>query len=490
LGEIVQQDRQGIAANMLFCSQHFLLFFLAVFTVYWLLPWKRSRVYLLLIASFIFYATWNKWLAILIVLSTTGDYLIARGMDFSGRVRIRKLLLTTSIVFNLGILCYFKYANFFLHSLEEALKAGGASASFPLLSVILPIGISFYTFEAISYSVDVYRRKIRAETNLAHFMLFILFFPHLIAGPIVRGSDFLPQVRRKKRWNWLRINYGVQLFLLGMFKKLVIADRMAMFADPVFANPELYRSSVLWLAALAYAIQVYCDFSGYTDMALGCAHLLGYRLAINFNMPFLARNIADFWRRWHISLSSWLRDYLFIPLGGSRGSEWKTRLNLLIVMAVAGLWHGARWNYVFFGLVMGVWLCAHRAFRQYAETRPRLHEPLQTRAGTALRIASTFFGFVCSIVVFRCETFAQAWAMYQGMFDVFQTGLRAPIAKASIWVMVLLLVAGHWLGLKNRWQRLFNATPAPLIGAVMAIGMTLALVFAPDSSKAFVYFQF
>ena len=210
-----------------------------------------------------------------------------------------------SVAANLSLLCYFKYVNFFLSSLEAALRAAGASTSFPLLKVILPIGVSFYTFEAISYVVDVYRCRIQAERNLANLLLFILFFPHLVAGPIVRARDFLPQIRRTKRWSWLRLQYGVQLFLLGMLKKWALGDRMALYADPIFADPGAYRIGATWLGMIAYALQVYGDFSGYSDMALGAAHMLGYKLCKNFDMPFLSANMSEMWRRWHISLSTW-----------------------------------------------------------------------------------------------------------------------------------------------------------------------------------------
>ena len=255
-------------------------------------------------ASFYFYASWNRWLALLIGVSTLADYLIGRGLDAASRPSLRRLLVGVSVTANLGLLAYFKYANFFLQSLADALHALGGSASPPLLQVFLPIGISFYTFEAINYTVDVYRRRVPAERNLAHFMLFITFFPHLAAGPIVRARDFLPQVRRPKRWDWNRMHLGVRLFVMGFFKKVVVADRMAGFADPVFANPGPYGTGAVWVAVLAYALQIYRDFSGYTDMAVGTAHLLGYKLAPNFDMPYLSANVSEFWRRWHISLSS------------------------------------------------------------------------------------------------------------------------------------------------------------------------------------------
>jgi alginate O-acetyltransferase complex protein AlgI len=362
---------------MLFCTQEFAVFFLVVFAVYWLLPWARARVYLLLAASFYFYASWNPWLALLICASTTVDFFLARGIEASHSPRRRKLLLTVNIVGNLSLLCYFKYANFFLASLEQALQAAGYSAAWSPLKIILPVGISFYTFEAISYMVDVFKGRTRAEQNLAHFMLFILFFPHLVAGPIVRGRDFLPQVRRRKHWNWQRMQVGVQLFLMGAVKKLAIADRMAEFADPVFKDPSAFGTWAVWLATIAYALQVYGDFSGYTDMALGCAHLLGYRLTLNFDMPYLSLNITEFWRRWHMSLGSWLRDYLFIPLGGSRGTFRLVCVNLMITMTLCGLWHGPSWNYVAWGAMQGVLLLIHRVFRTFAPTRPGLSHALE-----------------------------------------------------------------------------------------------------------------
>src|SRR5262249_21932318 len=259
--------------GMLFCSSQFLVFFGLVFAAYWILPWNRARVWLLLGASFYFYACWNHWLALIIFFSSTLDYLLARGIERLSekgpgplepqrvlppfRTGGRKMLVAISVIANLGLLCYFKYANFFLESLQQLLRASGAELSFRPLSVLLPIGISFYTFEAINYVVDVYRGRVRAERNLANLLLFILFFPHLVAGPIVRARDFLPQIRRGKCWDWLRVQLGVQFFLMGLFKKWVIADRMAAFVDPVFADPAAYRQGALWLALIGYALQIY-----------------------------------------------------------------------------------------------------------------------------------------------------------------------------------------------------------------------------------------
>jgi alginate O-acetyltransferase complex protein AlgI len=474
---------------MLFCSYQFLVFFLVVFAVYWAMPWPRARVWWLLVASFAFYAAWNRWLACLIVLSTTIDYFLARAIESSRTPLVRRLLLTANIVGNLGLLCYFKYVNFFLDSLGHALAAAGLHASMPVLSVILPVGISFYTFEALNYMIDVYRGHARAERSLPHFMLFILFFPHLVAGPIVRARDFLPQVRRRKHWNWLRVQVGLQYVLLGVFKKLAIADRMAQFVDPVFANPDAYRTGVLWIAVIAYAVQIYCDFSGYSDIALGTAHLLGYRLSINFNLPYLAPNIAEFWRRWHMSLSSWLRDYLYIPLGGNRHGRIRTACNQLITMTLCGLWHGASWNFVLWGFVHGWWLAGHHMFRDFCKTRPRLDRLLQSRAGTALRVAGTFGGFLLTWVLFRAADVGSALGMLHRMFTP-HPGLGEPIHVTG-WAGLLAIVAlGHWLGANDRWRRVVGALPAPALGVGYALLLMLALVLAPNNGQAFIYFQF
>jgi alginate O-acetyltransferase complex protein AlgI len=423
----------------------------------------------LLGASVYFYASWNEWLALLICASTAADFLLARGMEASTSPRRRKLLLAASLAGNLGLLCYFKYANFFLRSLEDALRAAGASASLPVLSVLLPVGISFYTFEAISYTVDVYRRRMPAERNLLNFMLFILFFPHLVAGPIVRARDFLPQVRRPKRWDWVRLHLGGQYLLLGLFKKLAIADRMALFADPVFADPGPYGSGAVWVAVLAYTLQLYCDFSGYSDMALGCAHLLGYKLAPNFNLPFLAPNLSEFWRRWHISLSTWLRDYLFFPLGGSRGSRWRTNRNLLITMTLCGLWHGALGRFVVFGALHGVLLIVNRWFRSVCQARPLLDRALLSAPGTALRVALTFLTFCASLVVFRAESSRAVGEM-----------LRRLAGRLACHV-----AAHHAL-----WKRWGTRLPAPALGFGYAVLLTAALVLTPVAGKPFIYFQF
>jgi alginate O-acetyltransferase complex protein AlgI len=466
-----------------------LLFFTGVFAVYWLLPWRAARVWLLVGASFYFYAKWNHWLALIVCASTLLDYLLARGIEAGPSARLRKLLLAVSLVANLGLLCYFKYANFFLGSLEQALHAAGASVSLPVLRVILPVGISFYTFEAINYTVDVYRGRVRAERNLAHFLLFILFFPHLVAGPIVRARDFLPQVGRPKRWCPARLQLGVQFFLLGLVKKLAVADRMALVVDPVFESPHAYGSAAVWLAVLAYALQIYCDFSGYTDMAIGSAHLLGYKLAKNFDMPYLSCNVSEFWRRWHISLSTWLRDYLFIPLGGSRGTKARTARNLLLTMVLGGLWHGAAWTFVAWGALHGLLLVAHRAWQGACGARPRLDALLRTAPGTVARVAATF-GCVCvGWVFFRATTFGAAAEVLRRLV-VHVRGLPAPLVSSNVEWTLAAVLACHLLARGGVWKRLALRLPAPVLGGAYAAALALALVLAPPAGKAFIYFQF
>jgi alginate O-acetyltransferase complex protein AlgI len=474
---------------MLFCTKEYLLFFLAVFTAYWLLPWRRPRVWLLLGASFYFYACWNKWLACIVLGTTLMDYAVARGLDATGRPLARRVLLLLSLVVNLGLLVYFKYANFFLDSLRESLAAAGVTTSLPVLEVILPVGISFYTFEAINYTIDVYRRKIRAERDLANYVLFILFFPHLVAGPIVRAADFLPQTRRSKRWDWARIHLGAQFILMGLFKKMAVADQMALFSDPVFADPTAFRSSAVWTAVLAYAVQIYCDFSGYSDLAIGSAHLLGYRLTTNFNMPYLAANVSEFWHRWHISLSSWLRDYLFIPLGGSRGGTWKTCRNLFLTMALGGLWHGANWTFVIWGCLHGALLIVHRGFRSFCKTRPTLDGVLQSPPGTVLRVAATFLAVVGGWVLFRATTLTTAGAVFHRLL-IPASGKSSPMQGLSLWVLLAVLAVGHAVGASGLWRRLSERVPAPVLGTAYAVALNFALLLAPDAGKTFIYFQF
>jgi alginate O-acetyltransferase complex protein AlgI len=473
-----------------FQTAPFLLFFALIGLLYWSIPrrWNTVRVWLLVIASFHFYAAWSFELAFLVTTTTVIDFLLARWLENRSGPRARRAIAFISIGMNLSILAYFKYKNFFLDSLNESLQLIGYEPAFTTLKLIVPFGISFYTFEAISYIVDVYRGKTRAERSLPHFLLFILFFPHLVAGPIVRAGDFLPQARRIKRWNWVRVQFGVQLFLIGFFKKVAIADRMALFCDETLAAPLNYSTSAVWLAVLAYAFRIYADFSGYSDMALGLAHLLGYRLTRNFDAPYLALNISDFWRRWHISLSTWLRDYVFIPLGGSRGSRWQTSRNLMITMMLGGLWHGASWSYVLWGTVHGLLLVGHRGFRATVERWPRVDRALQSPAGMVWRVGTTFLCVALAWVLFRPDL-GGALDVFTRLFQLHH-GLGLPLNNRSLWYLVILVLLCQWLVMRGVLGWLAERMPAPLLGASYALLLTTALVLMPQQGKTFIYFTF
>ncbi len=473
-----------------FHTQAFLLFFALVAAVYWLIPrtWNTARVCWLVLASFHFYAAWSFELAFLVLLTTVADYTLARLMDATGRKKVRLALVVASVGMNLGLLCYFKYKNFFLDSLNDTLLAVGQPAAFPALQLIVPFGISFYTFEAISYAADVYMRKIKAEKSLPHFLLFILFFPHLVAGPIVRAGDFLKQAHRPKRWNWLRVQAGVQFFLLGVFKKIAIADRLAMFCDPVLQEPDKYGSAAVWFAVLAYSVRIYADFSGYSDMAVGLAHLLGYRLTLNFHQPYLAVNVSDFWRRWHVSLSTWLRDYLYIPMGGSRGSGWATNRNLLVTMALGGLWHGAAWGYVIWGVLHGLFLITHRQFRGWADDKPRVNAVLNSWPGTAVRVAVTFVCVSFAWIFFRPD-FAGSVAVLNRMF-VHHSGAPLPLSNTSLLVTVGVVFGGMVLWKTGAFQWVWTRLHPTLVGVGYAVCLTAAMLLAPPDGKGFIYFTF
>jgi len=309
-----------------------------------------------------------------------------------------------------------------------------------------------------------------------------------VAGPIVRAGDFLRQSHRIKRWNWVRVQVGVQFFLIGVFKKLAIADRMAIFSDDVLAAPGNYSTSAVWLAVLAYAFRIYADFSGYSDMAVGLAHLLGFRLARNFNMPYLAVNVADFWRRWHISLSTWLRNYLFIPLGGSRGSSLLTARNLMITMMLGGLWHGASWSYVVWGGLHGVFLIVHRQFRDFCQPRPRLTALLETHAGTVCRVFTTFMCVAFAWIFFRPDL-AGAWDVLDRMFHL-RGGLSLPLNNRSLWYTVAFIFICQILVARGVVRYIWERTPPAMMGLGYAMCLSSAMLLAPQQGKTFIYFTF
>lgn len=467
---------------MQFPTFAFLVFFGVVFGVYWALPRHLWRMGWLLLASFVFYMSWNPWLILLILLSASIDYFTAQWLERAEHADVRRLLLVGSISCNLGLLAFFKYSNFFLDTGGTLLNWFGWQVPHRTLNILLPLGISFYTFETISYVVDVYRGRAHAVRSLLDYALYIMFFPHLVAGPIVRPRDFLPQLRTRKRFDWDRLQLGAQFFCIGLLKKAVLADHLAVVADPVFADPEAFSSSATWLAVLAYSGQIFCDFSGYSDMAIGIAHSLGFKLPMNFNMPYLAANITDFWRRWHISLSSWLRDYLYIPLGGSRHGTVRTYVNLIVTMLLGGLWHGAGWTFVLWGLYHGVLLALHRAIRLPACFRSIFLRPFA--------VASTFSLVTIGWVFFRAQNFADAGTVLRGLFT--ETSGRGFDLATGVTTCACLacICGGHIIGQfapLGRWER---RLPAPVLGALLACLLLAAQLMMPEDSKAFIYFQF
>ena len=402
---------------MLFNSFEFLIFYIVVVAVFFTLP-HRHRWILLLAASYYFYMSWKAEYVVLIMAATLINYGVGIGLESSKNVRLRRLLLTLGISSSLGILFTFKYLDFFSSNIQEALEAINIFHAMPAFDLLLPLGISFYTFQAIGYAIDVYRGETPAERHLGIFALYVSFFPQLVAGPIERSHRLLPQFRRESHFEPQRIVQGLQLILWGLVKKVVIADRLAVVVDTVYASSGSYSAPFLILATIFFAVQIYCDFSGYSDMAIGTARIMGYDLMTNFRRPYFANSVADFWRRWHISLSTWFRDYLYRPLGGNRVSRPLWMRNILAVFLLSGFWHGANWTFIAWGAVHGLAMIGGSLtadMRQKFSSAtglvrlPRLHHAVQV--ATVLVIAGSAWVF------FRAQTVDQAVSILLGFFN-------------------------------------------------------------------------
>ena len=469
-------------AAVLFHSIEFLQLFVVTFALYWSLGSQRLRLGTLLLASVYFYARWNPFLVFLLIFTALFDFWIARGIERAQSPPVRRALLVLSLCVTLGLLGFFKYTNFLLGLVWPVIRPLGTASDPPFFKLILPLGISFYTFETISYVVDVYRRRIPAERRLLHYMLFLMFFPHLIAGPIVRPGDFLPQLEKLRRLDWSRVELGARLFLLGLLKKAVLADQLAQVVDPVYAAPWGFGSATLWAATVAYALQLYCDFSGYSDMAIGCAHTFGLRLPMNFNLPYLSQNVAEFWRRWHISLSTWLRDYLYIPLGGNRGSHLATCRNILLTMLLGGLWHGAGWTFLCWGLYHGILLVVHRSV------------PLPRWLGlpvlAPLRVAATFVLWCFGMVFFRARSIGDAGVVFSRMLVPTRGAELAPSVALVFGAIVLVVFTASLAARGMDVEAIARRAPVPVAAGALALGLLLAQILSPDAGGAFIYFQF
>ena len=419
---------------MLFNSIAFLVFFPVVIAIFYLIP-HRFRKYHLLSASYIFYMFWRIEYIVLILISTLVDYFAARFMEKADTKKSRIKWLLVSICTNLGLLFLFKYFNFFIDSTSVMMRLIGIEVQMPTLSVLLPVGISFYTFQTMSYSIEVFKGKKKAENNIVTFALYVAFFPQLVAGPIERPNRLLPQFSRKISFDYDRFVSGLRLMLWGFFKKMVIADNLALVVDQVYGNISAYSGIHYLIATFFFAFQIYCDFSGYSDIAIGAARCLGYDLMENFRRPYHSKSIGEFWKRWHISLSTWFKDYLYIPLGGNRVKVPRYIFNLFITFLISGLWHGASWTFVVWGGLNGIYLITG-IFTKKLRSRfvaairlnrlPWLHKLVQ--------VATTFFLISFSWIFFRAQNIGEAIYIIRNLFK----GVGEVIAK--IWADLL---AGH-----------------------------------------------
>ncbi len=498
---------------MLFVESRFFFFFAIVFCVAWGLRSNTKRKAFLLLCSYFFYACffvgnpvvflghlwaaqWSAlppgwWFPFVLFGSTGLDYLVGLKMEGSEGLLRRRVLLLVSLTVNLGTLCIFKYLNFLVGSAGEFLAWLGLPASVHTLRIILPYGVSFYTFQSISYTIEVYRRHIRAERSFLDLAFFIAFFPPLVAGPIVRAYYFLPQTKSRPQWSQVDARTALVLFLCGFVKKACVADSVAPFVDQYFSNPQSYDTASAWIGVLLYAVQIYCDFSGYTDMAIAVAGLLGYTLTINFNFPYFASSITDFWRRWHISLSSWLRDYLYISLGGNRGTRLFTYRNILLTMLLGGLWHGASWVFVLWGGLHGVGLIVHRQWVGAREKMQSLFGALPHLAQLAYHAGTVMltFYFVCLCwIFFRSVDLGKALFIVH-RFVLFQPGGTQALDPRLWWLFGGLAVV-HWLNYKRVFASWWRRLPEPVFAAAYGGGWAVVLLFTPAQYVPFIYFQF
>jgi alginate O-acetyltransferase complex protein AlgI len=469
---------------MIFTELRFLVFFLIVFFTYWAIRGNRARKVFLLLGSYVFYGAWDYRFLSLILASTCVDFVVGLKLgDWQNSRRTRWLL--CSLTLNLGLLAVFKYFNFFVDSLNALLLAVGIDDQLQTLQIVLPVGISFYTFQTLSYTIDVYRRQLHPTRDFLDFALFVAFFPQLVAGPIVRATDFLGQLVQSRLLARVDFRWCLVLFLCGFFKKACISDNLSVYVDAFYQNPSLYDFPSLVVCILLYSIQIYCDFSGYSDMAIATAGLLGYRLRENFNFPYLASNITDFWRRWHMSLSTWLRDYLYIPLGGNRKGPGKAKRNLMITMLLGGLWHGASWNFVLWGGLHGLGLVVHRMFT----SRSRTILPAGPRivAGWFL----TFAFVTIAWIPFRSQSFADTSLILLRLAGLNGAGDLAITADAWIlWLLLAVLLVCHGASRLGLFIKLWRNVNATAFVAGYALAWVLALSLRSMSSVPFIYFQF
>lgn len=480
---------------MVFNSLTFLLFSGIFFPVYFLLK-GNFRLWWSLIASYVFYGWWDYRFLVLIVISTYMDFQLGKIIGQTSDAKRRRQMLVLSMVMNLGFLGFFKYFNFFIDSFVVMLEGFGFQPSVSTLNIILPVGISFYTFQSMSYTIDVYRREIDVEPNLLKFATFIALFPQLVAGPIVRAKDLLYQMDEDKKFTWDNFNSGLGRILWGFFKKVAIADSLAPFVDQCWADPTKFSSSHLLIGAIFYSFQIYCDFSGYSDIAIGLARIMGYHFPENFKTPYFSKSFSEFWSRWHISLSSWLRDYLYIPLGGNRKGKFNTYKNNMITMLLGGLWHGANWAFVFWGFLHGLYLIVQRMIT-----------PVWRRLVLLVRMPAFINSAICLVVVYVLTVFAwiyfRSGSMGRNSFTIANTIIgrilsfedfnwastfnKYQILKGFLLLSIMLAV--EITNLRVSWNVTQLQRPALRI-ALFASVLWLIALFGTFSANSFIYFQF
>ena len=479
---------------MLFNSLEFLVFFPIVIALYFAIPY-RFRWILLLVASYYFYMCWNYKYVLLIVVSTVVDYFTGILLYRSSRKRIRTLLLLGSLFTNLGLLFFFKYFNFFGGAINGIFDRFNIFYDIPAYNFLLPVGISFYTFQTLSYTIDIYKRKQEPEYHFGRFALFVSFFPQLVAGPIERSVNLLPQFRKEFDFDYERVKNGLMLMGWGFFKKIVIADRLAEYVNIVYNNPADFEGIPNIIATFFFTFQIYCDFSGYSDIAIGAAMIMGYRLMTNFRRPYFAMNIREFWQRWHISLSTWFRDYVYIPLGGNRVVKWRWYYNLFITFLVSGLWHGANWTFIIWGaihgfyLVFAIWTEKYReGFNRWIglQKYPALYKFVQ--------VFVTFVLVYVSWIFFRANNVSEALFILKNHFlfggdqvvNLFK--IRADFAISFIAIGVLILIDF----MEERFELSFrlNRLPGVQKWAMLVFFICVLFVFAVWNETDFLYFQF
>ncbi len=487
---------------MLFNSFDFAIFFPVFFTVYWLVYKHLTiRNLFLLISSYVFYAWWDWRFLFLIIFSSCVDFFVGKWIFQSTSKGRKRNLLILSLTTNLGLLAYFKYTNFFIDSFVNTFNFLGGSLDSFALHIILPVGISFYTFQTLSYTIDIYRGRIQPVKQWLPFFTFVAFFPQLVAGPIERASHLLPQFYKKYDFDYNRVKSGLLLALFGLFKKMVIADRLAILVNQVYNNPTEFTGMDMIVATIFFAFQIYCDFSGYSDIAIGISRALGFDLMKNFNSPYFSRSITEFWRRWHISLSTWFRDYVYIPLGGSRKGNYRTYANLFIVFLVSGLWHGAAITFVIWGAVHGTFIVIEKYVKRLSwSTHKRLVGFNSSFLGSGLWMLFTFTIVCFAWIFFRANSFQDAMLIIENSMIIkdwninglYGRGLeKAEFMVAVIGILLLLIFEA----IHNRFGalKLFNRQFLVFRWGFYLIAiMTLFIfgIYGGDAPKEFIYFQF